>query len=670
MARNIPVGNGNLLIAFDENYILREFYFPHVGEENHTSGELFRFGVWVNGDFSWLSSSAWQIRMNYLDDSLVTNVQLTNYQLGIRIYVNDLVDFNENIFLKKMVIENLSSEKKDVRIFLCHNFHIYSNSIGDTAVFRPELKCLVHYKGERYFLINIYANKKFGVDQFAIGNIGQHINTEGTWKDAEDGILSGNPIAQGSVDSVVAMHLKLDPQEKESCFYWICAGKNWDEVKSLNSVVLEKSPNLMFNQTFNYWKLWVDKENLNYALLPEKIAWLYKRSLLIIRTQINNNGSIIAANDSDTIYFNRDTYAYMWPRDAAIAAYALDLAGYFETTRDFFVLCGKIIEKEGYFLHKYNPSGSVASSWVPWMKDLKPQLPIQEDETALVIWALWNHYNKYRDLEFIKPFYKSLIKNAANFMMDYLDTKTGLPLSSTDLWEERRGILTYTLATVYGGLTAAANFTEIFGEVELAHEYREGANIVRDAMDKYLYIESEKRFARMINFSKDGKIEIDATIDASLCGIFMFGAYAADDPKVKTTLEQIYTKLWCKATIGGLARYDNDDYYRVNNEAPSNPWFVTTLWLAQYYIALAKNKEDLDKALPILDWVAQHALPSGVLAEQVNPYTNEPLSVSPLTWSHATFIAAVQEYLNKLVEIDKCTCCNMSKLSKYLRRTL
>ena len=63
-----------------------------------------------------------------------------------------------------------------------------------------------------------------------------------------------------------------------------------------------------------------------------------------------------------------------------------------EVTRNFYALCAKIIEKGGYFLHKYTPSGSVASSWHPWLKDEKSQLPIQEDETALVIWALWNHY--------------------------------------------------------------------------------------------------------------------------------------------------------------------------------------------------------------------------------------------------------------------------------------
>ena len=74
------------------------------------------------------------------------------------------------------------------------------------AAFRPETNCLLHYKGERYFLINIFANRKPGVDLFAVGNKGRG-SLEGTWKDAEDGLLSGNPIAQGSVDSVVCIPL-------------------------------------------------------------------------------------------------------------------------------------------------------------------------------------------------------------------------------------------------------------------------------------------------------------------------------------------------------------------------------------------------------------------------------------------------------------------------------
>ena len=129
MPRDIPIGNGNLLIAFDKDAILREFYFPYVGQENHAKGEPFRFGVWIDGQFSWIPDG-WQIQRDYLEDSLVTHVELVNENLGLKLIVNDLIDFEENLFLKKVTAENLSDEAKEIRLFLAHDFHIYGNDIG------------------------------------------------------------------------------------------------------------------------------------------------------------------------------------------------------------------------------------------------------------------------------------------------------------------------------------------------------------------------------------------------------------------------------------------------------------------------------------------------------------------------------------------------------------
>src|SRR5205085_8232416 len=91
---------------------------------------------------------------------------------------------------------------------------------------------------------------------------------------------------------------------------------------------------------------------------------------------------------------------------------------------------------------------------------------------------------------------------------------------------------------------------------------------------------------------------------------------------------------------------------------PGNPWFICTLWLADYFITRAKTTAELKLALPIFEWTASHSLESGVLAEQVNPYTNEPISVSPLTWSHATVVSTVIKYLEKLEELQNCTTCH------------
>lgn len=58
-----------------------------------------------------------------------------------------------------------------------------------------------------------------------------------------------------------------------------------------------------------------------------------------------------------------DHYSYLWTRDGAFVANALDMAGYSGVTRAFYDLCSRIVHKDGYFCQKYNPDGSVASGW-------------------------------------------------------------------------------------------------------------------------------------------------------------------------------------------------------------------------------------------------------------------------------------------------------------------
>ena len=79
-----------------------------------------------------------------------------------------------------------------------------------------------------------------------------------------------------------------------------------------------------------------------------------------------------------------------------------------------------------------------------------------------------------------------------------------------------------------------------------------------------------------------------------------------------------------------MVRYENDRYQQVSPTlVGGNPWFICSLWLADYLTEKAAEEKELAGALEIMKWVSDHALPSGVLAEQINPLTGEPLSVSP-----------------------------------------
>lgn len=654
MPRDIPIANGNLLITFDSRYTLRDVYYPFIGQENQTRGQACRFGVWVDGQMSWIHEPAWQKRLRYEDETLVTEVSAVHWGLGIQLICHDCVDFDRDLYIRKVKIENLLPMPRDVRLFWHHDFNFYSSSEGNTAYYAPDLEAVVHYKGKRWMLANLGVGEgkevQPGVHNYAIGVSRAH-GAEGTWRDAEDGQLEMNPIAQGSVDSTIGAYVPL--QRSATVYYWLAAGEDYAGVKLIDQLVRERGPEFFLHRVRTYWNRWVNKDNIPYGDLPAPLVSLYKQSLLILRTQIDNRGAILAANDSDYLDFNNDTYSYMWPRDGALVAYALDLAGQPDVTRPFYQFCRDVMLPEGYLLHKYNPDKSLGSSWHPWAdKDGHFQLPIQEDETALVIWALWQHYERYKDVEFIRPLYSPLIRRAGEFMASYREPHTGLPEASYDLWEERHGIHTFTVASVWAGLGAAANFAEAFGDEDRAVQFRTAMDEIKTAAALHLWDADRERFVRRLTVDRHtGALDADVTLDASLYGVFQFGMFDANDPKVVSTMTQIEEHLWCRTDVGGVARYENDYYHQVSQDVvnvPGNPWIICTLWLAEWYIARAQTLPELSKALALLEWVRRRTLESGVLAEQLDPYTGSPISVSPLTWSHATVVMTVREYLAKL----------------------
>ncbi|RLG26914.1 glycoside hydrolase family 15 protein [Methanosarcinales archaeon] len=655
MPRDIPVGNGNLLVNFDNNYQIRDIYYPYVGLENHSVGFPFRFGVWADGEFSWMGD-AWEKSLKYLPETLVTDVHVVNRKLGIELACNDAVDIGRNVFIRRINIVNLFDKKRDVRLFFHHDFRIMENALGDTASYDPATNSVVHYKGKRYFLISVHRKGKKGIDQFATG-YKQFRELEGTWKDAENGVLGGNPIAQGSVDSTVGANIEVEASGKALLYYVIIVGKHYNDVRATHNDLLKRGPNYFISRTENYWRMWVNKTDFNFVGLPEPVIELFKKSLLILRTQIDNHGAIIAANDTDILHFGRDTYSYMWPRDGALVAYALGLSNNPDIAERFFTFCSNVVMNIGFLFHKYNPDGSIGSSWHPWLSNGTKVLPIQEDETGLVLWALWKHFERFRNIDFIRSLYTPLITPAADFMVNYRHTPTGLPDQSYDLWEERRGIHAFTTSTVYAGLLAASRFAELFMDTAANKRYTIAANEIKSAMSKYLYSKELNRFVRMI-LPKDDGFDVDTTIDASLYGIFKFGMYETDDPRVVNTMKAIKDVLLVKTDIGGVARYENDYYHRVSKDiknVPGNPWFICTLWLAQYYIAHARTLKELKLAIPTIEWAVKHAMPSGILAEQLDPYTVKPLSVSPLTWSHGEFVTTVMEFIEKTKSLTVST---------------
>ncbi|HAI98399.1 TPA: glycoside hydrolase family 15 [Candidatus Peribacteria bacterium] len=679
MPRPLILGNGTMLATFDRHMQMRDLYFPYVGMEDHTAyGDVHRVGIWVEGKgIRWFDDPSWKMTIRYKPETIVSDALLINDDLKLEVVAEDFVHPVHNVLLRRLHIRSTDGTEKHIRVFFHHDLSIYGDKQKDTAFYEPYTNAVIHYRQSRYFLVGGLTNKSTeclsstkggryasvlhtmenllscGLASFSIGK-SHYQGFEGTWRDAEDGILTEHSIEQGSVDSTVAIHCKTSPGEPTEVCMWLCAGKSLEEVLTLNETVLKETPERLHRNCANYWKSWVNKRSEHFGSLGGNLSKLYKRSLLTIRMLADNHGGIVAAADSDIMAFNRDTYTYVWPRDGAFVALALDQAGYMEVTRRFFDFCCRIQTSDGYLMPKYNPDTSIGSSWHPWYRDGKAQLPIQEDETALVLYALWKHFERVQDFEFLQTMFERFARKAAQFLTDFREESTGLPMASYDPWEEHRGIFTYTTACVIAGLSAGAQIAHVLGHHKHSETYQTAADAMRQAMLFHLYDEGTGRFLKKIKRHNGTTVERDATPDASVCVVWKFGILPADDPRIVSSMRQMRDALTVHTGIGGIARYANDSYHAVtppSHEVPGNPWVITTLWNAQWDIVRAQSPSELDAPRRALEWVQKYATETGILPEQFNAFTGEHLSVAPLTWSHATFIETFLQFLEREKEL-------------------
>lgn len=631
MPRPLVFGNGHLLVQLDNKARIRDFFWPEAGLRNHVAGHHHHMGVWVDGHFSWTEWDEWLVTQKYLPKSLIGVTTFESSNLGLAIEAQDEVigyKGNHDAFVRKLTITNLTTRPRQIEIFFSQDFRIGESEIADCAMYRPDINAMVHFKWGIYFVCSAKSDMG-GIHQKTVGLRGIN-GLEGTWKDAEDGSLQEAVIDQGAIDSTFSILAACPPRGIARAQYRIdCVNK----LPSFGTFEIpEADP--------------VREYNVDVKELPEPVQELFDRSIRILLTQRAATGAICAANDSDIMQGNRCTYSYVWPRDGAMTATLLDRIGLHDLVRPYhhFAL-GRLSEHFPFFLHKFNIDGTFGASWHPWVFDGVPEVPMQEDETALELWSLNEHCKASGDYKWLEPDHAKII-GMAKFLAEYVDETTGLPKPSYDLWEERRGVHTFTVSTVVAGLEAAAKILEKLGDKGKSL-YEDAASRVRQAMLDHLVDPKSNCFLRELQSIGAQKLQPDYLPDASLLMVGRFASLPYDHPVVQATTEWVERETTVHSPIGGLCRYPTDYYARVTDAYPGNPWIITTMWLAQEQIRIAKWKNDLDTPLKHLLWVVDRAESTGVLGEQFHPDTGEVLTVSPLTWSHAEFIGTCLDWVDK-----------------------
>jgi len=261
----------------------------------------------------------------------------------------------------------------------------------------------------------------------------------------------------------------------------------------------------------------------------------------------------------------------------------------------------------------------------------------------VVVFMFAQFYNMHKDSKLIQEFYVSMVQPMANFLADFIEEKTGLPKPSYDLWEEIFATFTYTTAVTYGALLAASELATVAGDSDSAVKWRSAADDIKAAAAKHLYNEEKGVFYKSASIVK-GEMNKDPTIDASsIFGAYMFGLFDSQGDELKTSIETMITTFKVLDDEPGIPRYENDFYRRSDPSINGNWWFITTLWHAQYLI----SKGEVAEAEEILNWTKKYALNTGMLAEQINPISDEIVSPAPLTWSHAEYVSTLLDFVEK-----------------------
>lgn len=643
------IGNKNMLATFTSKGEIQRIYFPN--KENRQYINFFHTGVKVNNsDLIYLHDDINNVYRQYYDtDTNILNTEVTNTYFNLTIVQTDCILIKENVLLKRYVFLNESKIDLDLE------FYIHSELLSNENNY-------VGCKIIDYGMMQ-YAHD-FNVSTFAKGyNINRH-QINGSKENIKRGEIYDKDYIGMSKESSISYKIgTIKPSDKkvlEICVL-IDENKNVSEMEDEIDRVRRIDFNKEYSNTKSYWRKYVKNHNGLNLKEPqneydEKIFDIYKRSILLFPLLTNHEtGGIIAGAEIDEYFTKCGRYAYCWPRDAVFITKAMDILKMQKETEKFYKsFCQKTQSKNGMWEQRFYTDGKLAPCW-----------GYQIDETASVVYGVYEHYKISKSEKFLKDNLK-MCEKAIEFLKKY--TKDWLCLEdiekdivkeeiekerkngehkyhiSYDLWEMCEGIHLYSLASIYSAFGAMKQMYNILGknisgfdnnrlkEEKISKNEKELEYLqleIKKFIDKNMYDETSNSYLRNTE---------DKKMDISMLGMVVpFNMFSAKDKKVKNTIEKINLSL--RTYTGGYQRFENDNYMN------GNPWPIANLWMTLYYLEIGEK----EKAKETFDFVIKTSGRHEFLGEQVDNNTLRPNWVIGLGWSHAMFVIALEALTNNKV---------------------
>ena len=562
----------------------------------------------------------------YIKDTNMLKTEILNTYFNIKVTQTDFVPMGENVLVRSYKITNLNTINLDV------NFLVYSklltNLNNDTCGYVKN-DVLIQYNHD--FSVCTFSKQKL---------LSKQINDAAN--SIMDGVIGGKDYIGMSADSAISYDLKtLKPGEEVSLDLYIYINKNKDksllneldnELERIRKIDMRKAE----EDTKKYWKKFLkDHDELDVLKkdINAKIKKIYSRSILLFPILINEeSGGISAGIEVDEGKTKCGRYSYCWTRDAVFITKALDIVGMEKDTEKFYSeFCKKTQSKNGMWEQRFYTDGRLAPCW-----------GYQIDETASVVYGVYDHYTKVKNKKFLKENLK-MCENAVVFLEKYIDDlleeKNEFQLSY-DLWEEFEGVSLYSISSIFGAFNSMLN---IYDEVK---ELFENNRLKLEAINKQIKLLEKrlidiKEYCLKTFYNEDKKTfvrnTVDNKIDISLIGtVTPFNLFTPREKKIENTVERINMTL--RTYTGGYIRYEDDGYM-----GGYNPWPIATLWMACYYLEAGDNKRALENFAFVTNSASEH----GLLGEQVNNDSMKPSWVIGLTWSHAMYLIVLEKLIKK-----------------------
>lgn len=630
---NAIIGNKELCLGFTKTGELIRACFPNADGKQFI--DFFRTGLSVNGSNILYLHEDVNNRyiQKYIDDTNILLTCVENAYFKINIAQLDCVLISQNTLVKKYVFENNSNSDLDINFIV--NSKILSNN---TENFGGKLIAngVIQYNRSNSF--SIFSNNEI---------IGHKLNDVANV--IQSGVLHDKDCIGMSSEIGLSYKVgKLKPQESKEFVLFI----HFDTEKNIENKISKSSKmnvDSKIAETAKYWQNYLQEhkkikiENLN----NKKIDKIYTRTILLYPLLFNEKtGGIAAALEVDENREKSGAYAYCWTRDAIFITKAFYLLNMEKEAELFYNnFCQSTQSKNGMWEQRFYTDTTLAPCW-----------GYQIDETASVIYGIFKHYEQTKNKEFLNKNLK-MCEIATKFLFSYVENILNIPEQdlvkkalidkygekfqiykqlSYDLWEMNEGVHLYSIASIISALECMKKIYNILDfSKESLRLKKEKISKAIEKIDKYnellkSYINDNLINKNTVTLKRN---LVDESTDISVMGtVYPFEIFDAKDKVVKNTVSKINMTL--RTYTSGYLRFQGDNYMGGNN-----PWVITTLWMALYYIKAGQ----IEEALKCFYYVVNTSCDYGFLSEQVNNEDTNFKWVIGLGWSHAMFIIVMNE---------------------------